>query len=213
MVTAAAVTTLPLLALHLLCPWAAWKLHPRNPTRAYDWLTIGVAAAVLLLAPPEWDRIAAQAWWPAVASATLAGLALPFLVAVALRRRLVRRPTPAMSHLARTIVCAAGEELLWRYTAPLALMVGLGLPAWTAWVAATAGFLALHVPGFGWRRLPYIALTATLFTTAYLAAGLGGAVAAHAAHNLLLDTYTTDPRKRSPTPPVPPGTLPAPSDW
>ncbi|MGH8921154.1 MAG: CPBP family glutamic-type intramembrane protease, partial [Actinomycetes bacterium] len=126
-------------------------------------------------------------WGPLVAiAAAVVGSALPLAAGRLAGRRSGRRSGAGPSLPPMWIVgVAAAEELLWRILAPAAWQA-VGWHPVVATAAALCGFLLLHLPGFGFRRLPYLAVAGLLFTGCALAGGLLAAAAAHAAHNLVV---------------------------
>lgn len=79
--------------------------------------------------------------------------------------------------------------MLWRVGAPAALLAA-GAHWILAYAVAGAGFLLLHLPTAGWKRLPYHAPLTVLFTAAYLGGGVLSAVCCHVAHNVLLHSVS-----------------------
>jgi membrane protease YdiL (CAAX protease family) len=114
------------------------------------------------------------------------------------RRSRHRPPLPAVLW---TVGAATAEELLWRVIAPAAgQAVGWHRAAATA--AALCGFLLLHVPKFGFRRLPYLMVAGLLFTGCALAGGLLAAATAHMSHNLVIDLSATTARRHADQAPI-----------
>lgn len=185
----AAAAVLVLVELHLAVPSVAWQFRQLGIDRAYDGLTMLVAAlaAVPALMTGLPTGLMVGRWDPLVAvAAAVAGSMLPMAAGWLAGRRgsrssSVEQPSPA----ARIVGAATAEEILWRVLAPAA-----GQAAGWHWAVATTaalgGFLLVHVRRFGFRRLPYLAVAGLLFTGCVLAGGLLAAAAAHAAHNLVI---------------------------
>jgi Type II CAAX prenyl endopeptidase Rce1-like len=192
----AAAAVLVLVELHLAVPSVVWRFRRFSADRVYGRLTMLLAAlaAVLALVAGLPTGLVVGRWDPLVAvAATVAGSALPLAAWWLTGRRGSWPNSPGALLPAMWIVgIATAEELLWRVLAPAAGQAVGWHPA-VATAAALCGFLLLHVPGFGFRRLPYLAVVGLLFTGCALAGGLLAAAAAHAAHNLVI---TRDANRR-----------------
>jgi Type II CAAX prenyl endopeptidase Rce1-like len=192
----AAAAVLVLVELHLAVPSVVWRFRRFSADRVYGRLTMLLAAlaAVLALVAGLPTGLVVGRWDPLVAvAATVAGSALPLAAWWLTGRRGSWPNSPGALLPAMWIVgIATAEELLWRVLAPAAGQAVGWHPA-VATAAALCGFLLLHVPGFGFRRLPYLAVAGLLFTGCALAGGLLAAAAAHAAHNLVI---TRDANRR-----------------
>jgi membrane protease YdiL (CAAX protease family) len=90
---------------------------------------------------------------------------------------------------------AAGEELVWRWLVFSALAVALGVVA--ALIVSSIGFGAWHGP-LPERRSAVHVVTGAGFGGAFLLAGLGGAVVAHATYNMLVDWAVQSERRATP---------------
>lgn len=189
--------------LHLAVPSVAWRLGPNRIDRAYYYLTVlvamlagGIAMVVGLptgLVVGRWDPLVAVA-------AAGAGSALPLVARLLTGHRRSRRdpmlPAVSWTALLWIVGVATAEELLWRVLAPGAGQAVGWRPA-VALAAALCGFLLLHIPKFGFRRLPYLAVAGLLFTGCVLAGGLLAAAAAHVAHNLVIELGATAARRHA----------------
>jgi membrane protease YdiL (CAAX protease family) len=195
-----AAAVLVVVELHLVVPSVAWRFGLARVDRVYCYLTVLVAALATVTAVAarlpigpvvsRWDPLMAMA-------AVVAGSAFPLVVILLTGRRPVRRsshkpPPPAVLWI---VGAATAEELLWRVLAPAAGQA-VGWHPVVAMAAALCGFLLLHVPKFGFRRLPYLAGAGLLFTGCALVGGLLAAAAAHASHNLVIDLGGTVARRR-----------------
>jgi hypothetical protein len=205
MIAPGAAAVLVVVELHLAVPSVAWRFGLARIDRVYCCLTVLVAAlaAVTAGAARLPTGLVVGRWDPLVAVlAIVAGSALP-LVGMLLTGH---RPVPHSSHrpplpAVLWIVNAAAEELLWRVLAPAAGQAVGWHPA-VATAAALCGFLLLHVPKFGFRRLPYLTVAGLLFTGCALAGGLLAAATAHMSHNLVIDLGATAARRRADQAPI-----------
>ncbi len=201
-----AAAVLVIVELHLAVPSVAWRFGLGRIDRVYGYLTLLVAVlaagtAVVVGLP---TGMVVGRWDPLVAVlAAGAGLALPLVATLLNAHRPVRRSPrspllPASSWVALLWIVgvATAEELLWRVLAPAAGQAVGWHPA-VADAAALVGFLLLHIPKFGFRRLPYLAVAGLLFTGCVLAGGLLAAAAAHVAHNLVIELSATAARRHA----------------
>ncbi|MGA5559838.1 type II CAAX prenyl endopeptidase Rce1 family protein [Streptomyces platensis] len=242
--TVGSTLALGALVAHAAVPWLLRHRRSRHRLRRYDRATmlLALCAALAIGTGPKavtvpWGEafpvnaawpvppVAEPLWKPAIlVVAAAAGGALPWAAARCTRRPLRRRHgglpragrRERAANSAYLVGCAVGEEILWRMAGPAAL-TALGAPLPSAIALCLAAFCLLHVPNSGRRSLPYVALTAVLFTTAATAGGLPAAALAHIAHNTVLALAAPvrrDVRRRDTSRPVEEVPhLPAPSGW
>ncbi|GFE23147.1 CPBP family intramembrane glutamic endopeptidase [Streptomyces libani] len=242
--TAGSVLALGALAAHTAVPRLLRHLRSRNRLRRYDRATMLLALCAVLAigagpaaftvpwgaaespADAAWpvSLMAWPPWEPAIlVAAVAAGVALPWAAARCTGRPLRRRHgRPRAGRRERAVEgahlagCALGEEILWRMAGPVAL-TALGIPLPPAIALCLVAFCLLHLPNSGWRSLPYVAVTAMLFTVAAATGGLPAAALAHIAHNGVLAVAAPvrrDVRRRGTSGPVEEiPHLPAPGGW
>jgi Type II CAAX prenyl endopeptidase Rce1-like len=199
MIVPGAAAVLVVVELHLAMPSIAWRLGQARVDLTYYRLTLVIAllATVTAMMSKLPTGLVVGRWDPLVAvAAATAGAVLPLAAALLTGYRGVRRNRHGslLSTVSWIVGVATAEEILWRILAPAAGQAA-GWPPTVAIAAALSGFLLLHIPNFGFRRLPYLATAGLLFTGCALAGGLLAAAAAHAVHNLVIELATTTARQ------------------
>lgn len=193
MIVPGAAAVLVVVQLHLTVPSIAWRFGLANIDRVYCRLTVltAVLAAVTAAVVGLPTGLVVGRWDPVVAVVAAAiGVAMPLTATLmmATGHRPIRPHSrgPLLPTVSWIVGAATAEELLWRVLAPAAGQA-VGWHPVVAMTAALCGFLLLHVPKFGFRRLPYLAVAGLLFTGCALAGGLLAAAAAHVAHNMVIE--------------------------
>ncbi|PXA78998.1 MULTISPECIES: CPBP family glutamic-type intramembrane protease [Auritidibacter] len=210
-------TALLLLAfLHFLTPWLIrWVLRsnlvsighsrPGIVNMLYPSITIGlgVSAGAIITASSSIILPISRPPSAQVLVGVLVGVLLPLGATLfSGRSARFRRNGRAIRTAIITGFSGVAEELLWRVAAVTALHA-LGIPWIAALILAGGGFLLLHIPLYGPKRLPYLAAFTVLVTLLLALLGPIACMSSHLAHNAYL-ALTGGQRKKTATPPPTP---------
>lgn len=198
--------------MHFLTPWLiSWalrskmvpigRLRPGVVNLLYPSITIGLGASAGTLMLASFDLVPAMRSPVAqVLVGALVGLVLPLGVTL-LSQRSGHFRCEVRAYRTATITGVSGvaEEVLWRL-AGVSGMLLMDIPWIPALVIAGCGFLLLHIPLYGVKRLPYLAVFTVLITMLFALLGPLACTSAHLVHNSYL-ALTGGQQRRATRPP------------
>lgn len=195
-----AVLLLPAI-LHLLLPWVLrWLVQIRAhwfSRRNYRTVSLVYPATTIALAVPAvvvFLLIGAQApsrgqhlWITELSIGAAMGLIFPLLLGILSHRSTgIRWNTETRRRAVTSGLTGAAEEVIWRLAA-ISGLFALGATSEMAVVlTVSVGFLILHIPLYGVRRLPYLATFTVLLALLFIFLGPLACIAAHLVHNVYL---------------------------